>query len=666
MPKASFKLVSEFKPAGDQPDAVDVLAERAKKGVKEQVLLGVTGSGKTFTMANVIQKVGRPTLIMAHNKTLAAQLYGEFKELFPENAVEYFVSYYDYYQPEAYIPRTDTFIEKDASINERIDKMRNSATRSLLTRDDVIIVASVSCIYGLGSPDAYDEMAVPVERGQCLDRDGLLRDLTMIQYQRNNIELKRGSFRARGDVVEIFPAYEDNRLVRIEFFDDEVESIVEVASLTGEVLEEKDSATIFPGSHYITPAERLKRAVDLIRGELQDRLEFFKSKAKLLEGQRLEKRTLFDLETLEENGFCPGIENYSRHLDGRDEGEPPATLINYFPGDFLLFIDESHQSVPQIGAMYRGDRSRKKALVEHGFRLLSALDNRPLRFQEFEKLLHQVIYVSATPGPYEMDRCTGNVVEQIIRPTGLIDPAVEVRPAEGQVDDLMSEIRERAGKGERVLVTTLTKRMSEELTDYYLAAGMKVKYLHSDINTIKRTEIIRELRTGLYDTLIGINLLREGLDIPEVSLVAVLDADREGFLRSTTSLIQTFGRAARNVNGRVILYAAEVTGSMRAAMEETDRRRAIQAEYNERMGITPESVRKNIGEILDSVFEADYVTLPEAKEAIPEGADAAWIGKAIAKTRGEMLKAARDLEFEKAASLRDKMIELQELELRFL
>lgn len=665
MTRSPFKLVSDFKPAGDQPGAVDLLTDSVRKGVKEQVLVGVTGSGKTFTMANVIAKAARPTLIVAHNKTLAAQLYGEFRELFPENAVEYFVSYYDYYQPEAYIPRTDTFIEKDASINERIDKMRNSATRSLLTRDDVIIVASVSCIYGLGSPEAYDGMAVQVARGQELDRDGFLRDLTRIQYQRNNFELKRGVFRSRGDVVEIFPAYEEDRVVRVEFFDDEVETVVEVAPLTGEVLAEKESITIFPGSHYITPEERLQRALRLIREELEERIGFFQTKGKLLEAQRLEKRTLFDLETLEENGFCPGIENYSRHLDGRNEGEPPATLINYFPRDFLLFIDESHQSVPQIGAMYRGDRSRKTALVEHGFRLPSALDNRPLQFEEFEKLLHQAIFVSATPGPYELERCDGRVVEQIIRPTGLIDPAVEVRPAEGQVDDLMSEIGERAARDERVLVTTLTKRMAEELTDYYLAAGMKVKYLHSDINTIKRTEIIRELRKGLYDTLIGINLLREGLDLPEVTLVAVLDADKEGFLRSATSLIQTFGRAARNVNGRVILYAAQVTRSMRVAMEETDRRRMIQEEYNKRMGITPESIQKNIGEVLDSVFEADYVKLPEVKEAIPEGADVAWIGRAIAKVRGEMLEAAKNLEFEKAAALRDRMIELEELELRF-
>jgi len=665
MCESRFRLESDFKPAGDQPDAIGALTEGLNRGEREQTLLGVTGSGKTFTMAQVINNVGRPALIIAHNKTLAAQLYGEFRELFPHNAVEYFVSYYDYYQPEAYIPRTDVYIEKDASVNERIDKMRNSATRSLLTRNDVIIVASVSCIYGLGSPDAYDEMSVTIERAQTVDRDEILRSLTTIQYQRNNYDLKRGVFRVRGDVVEIFPAYEEERVVRVEFFDDEVESIVEIDPLRGEVLAEPGSVTIFPASHYITPEDRMQRAIGSIREELGVRLDELRSQAKLLEAQRLEQRTRYDLEVLEENGFCSGIENYSRHLDGRNEGEPPATLINYFPSDYLLFIDESHQTVPQVRAMYRGDRSRKRSLVEHGFRLPSALDNRPLRFEEFEKLVNQVIYVSATPGPYELERTKNRVVEQIIRPTGLIEPQVELRPAEGQVDDLMSEINERVGRGERILVTTLTKRMAEELTDYYASMGMKVKYLHSDIATIERTEIIRELRSGTYDTLIGINLLREGLDIPEVSLVAILDADREGFLRSTTSLVQTFGRAARNVRGKVILYAADSTRSIGEAMAETDRRRAIQEDYNSRMGITPESVRKGISVILDSVCEADYVTVPREKDGVAEGADMAHIRKAIDTVRDEMLAAARALEFEKAASLRDRMLELQELELRY-
>jgi len=665
MPQSPFQLVSDFKPAGDQPQAIESLTRGVCQGKKEQVLLGVTGSGKTFSMAHVIQNVGKPALIIAHNKTLAAQLYGEFHALFPHNAVEYFVSYYDYYQPEAYVPRTDTYIEKDASINEQIDKMRNSATRSLLSRSDVIIIASVSCIYGLGSPDAYDEMSVTVEQGQTIDRDEILLGLTEIQYQRNNFELRRGVFRVRGDVIEIFPAYEEDRIIRIELFDDEVEAIVEVDPLRGEVLEEKSAITIFPRSHYITPEARLARAIKSIDEELVERLVSLRSQAKLLEAQRLEQRARYDLEILEETGFCSGIENYSRHLDGRLEGEPPATLINYFPRDFLLFIDESHQTVPQIGAMYRGDRSRKKSLVEHGFRLPSALDNRPLRFEEFERLVHQVIYVSATPSSYELERVGKEVVEQIIRPTGLIDPEVEVRSATGQVDDLMSEINERARRGERVLVTTLTKRMAEELTDYYTSLAMKVKYLHSDIATLERTEIIRELRCGAYDALIGINLLREGLDIPEVSLVAILDADREGFLRSTTSLVQTFGRAARNVHGRVILYAAAKTRSITDAMSETDRRRRIQSDYNRKMGITPVSVTKDISRVLESVYESDYVTVSSQKDTISEGQDLKDIRKAVAKIREEMHAAARELAFEKAAELRDRMLELQKLELRY-
>ncbi len=661
-----FQLVSDFEPAGDQPGAIDILVRGFTGGKKEQVLLGVTGSGKTYTMAHVIQKLGKPALIIAHNKTLAAQLYSEFKSLFPRNAVEYFVSYYDYYQPEAYIPRTDTYIEKDASINERIDKMRNSATAGLLTRDDVIIVASVSCIYGLGSPEAYEEMSATVRVGGILERDDFLRDLTKIQYQRNNLDLVRGTFRARGDVVEIFPAYEEDRVIRIEFFDRTVESICVVDPLRGEILEELEETTVFPCSHYITPEDRLRKAVESIREELEERLVEFKSMGQLLEAQRLEQRTRYDLELLSEMGFCAGIENYSRHLDGRKEGQPPATLLNYFPEDFLLFIDESHQTVPQVGGMYRGDRSRKLSLVEHGFRLKSALANRPLRFEEFERLHNQVVYVSATPGPYELERTRGKVVQQVIRPTGLIDPVVEVRPVEGQVDDLMSEIQERAGRQERVLVTTLTKRMAEELSEYYLSMGMKVRYLHSDIDTLQRTAIIRELRVGTYDALIGINLLREGLDLPEVSLVAILDADREGFLRSATSLIQTFGRAARNVKGRVLLYAQKRTDSMETAISETDRRRKIQEEYNRRNGITPKTVKKNIAEALGAVCEADYATVSKVTDEVPEGADRRHIQKAIAKAKAEMLEAARQLEFERAAELRDKMLGLQALELKLL
>jgi len=665
MPEKPFELVSEYVPTGDQPEAIESLVRGVRDGLNHQVLLGVTGSGKTFTMANVIGTIGKPCLIVAHNKTLAAQLYSEFKTLFPGSAVEYFVSYYDYYQPEAYIPRTDTFIEKDASINERIDKLRNSATAALLSRNDVIIVASVSCIYGLGSPDFYDEMSVRIEAGARCDRDRLLRDLTMIQYQRNNIELVRGTFRAQGDVVEIFPAYEDDRVIRVELFDDEVESLCLLDPLKGDVLEELKETTVFPCSHYITPKERLEKAVSKIRDELDERVKEFKSRAKLLEAQRIEQRTRFDLELLSQTGFCSGIENYSRHLDGRKPGQPPATLMNYFPRDFLLFVDESHQTLPQVGGMYKGDRSRKQSLVEHGFRLKSALDNRPLRFEEFEALTNQVIYVSATPGAYELEKAGNRVVEQIIRPTGLVDPGVEVRPAEGQVDDLMSEINARAGRNERVLVTTLTKKMSEELSEYYLAAGMKVRYLHSDIKTLERTSIIRELRLGTYDALIGINLLREGLDIPEVSLVAVLDADREGFLRSATSLIQTFGRSARNVNGQVILYAANETVSMKTAIGETSRRRKIQEKYNSEQGITPRTIVKNISEAVGEICDSDYVTVSRAKSGLPDGADLAHIRASIAKARSEMLEAAKELAFERAAELRDRMHDLQELELRY-
>ncbi|MFH2000605.1 MAG: excinuclease ABC subunit UvrB [Planctomycetota bacterium] len=665
MPGESFKLVSDFEPTGDQPEAIRCLVEGIQEHKKHQVLLGVTGSGKTFTMANVIETVKKPTLIIAHNKTLAAQLYTEFKALFPESAVEYFVSYYDYYQPEAYIPRTDTYIEKDASINERIDKMRNSATASLLSREDVIIVASVSCIYGLGSPDAYGQMSISLERGEEYDRDTLLRNLTKIQYQRNNFDLVRGTFRARGDVVEIFPAYEDDRVIRIEFFDMEIESIAVVDPLKGEILEEKEKITLFPKSHYITPEQQLAKAIEAIGEELEGRIEELKSEGKLLEAQRIEQRTRYDLEMLSETGFCTGIENYSLHLDGRKTGQPPATLINYFPRDFLLIIDESHQTIPQVGAMYRGDRSRKSSLVDHGFRLRSALDNRPLQFKEFENLVSQVVYVSATPGPYELEKTGNCVTQQVIRPTGLVDPCIEVRPVEGQVDDLMSEIKDRTSRKERVLVTTLTKRMAEELTEYYQAAGLKVCYLHSDIKTLERTEIIRELRVGTYDTIVGINLLREGLDIPEVSLVAILDADREGFLRSETSLIQTFGRAARNLNGRVILYAAKLTDSMKAAMGETERRRKIQAEYNKKNGITPQSIQKKIADT-PGYGDLDYVTVSRVRETPEEGMDLNHIRRAITRIKEEMLAAARDLEFERAAELRDQMLKLQALELKYL
>ena len=576
-----FKLVSEFQPKGDQPQAIELLSEGVLEGAKHQVLLGVTGSGKTFTMANVIEKVQKPTLVISHNKTLAAQLYGEFKELFPENAVEYFVSYYDYYQPEAYIPSTDTYIEKDTQINEDIDKMRHSATRSLLERNDVIIVASVSCIYGLGSPEAYHGMLLYLEKGMTISREEILSKLVEIQYERNDIDFHRGTFRVRGDVIEVFPAHEGSRAIRIELFGDEVEDISEIDPLKGKVIEPLDKVPIYPGSHYVTPPDRLQKAIQNIREELRERVPWFKSQDQLLEAQRLEQRTKFDLEMLQELGYCQGIENYSRHLTGRRPGEPPPTLLDYYPKDCLLFIDESHVSIPQLIGMYRGDRSRKETLVEYGFRLPSALDNRPLMFEEFEKRVHQIIYVSATPSEYEMKKSHGKIVEQIIRPTGLSDPLLEVKPAKNQVDDLLGEIQKRVKRKERVLVTTLTKRMAEDLTEYYADLGIRVKYLHSDIDTLDRVEIIRDLRLGKFDVLIGINLLREGLDIPEVSLVAILDADKEGFLRSEKSLIQTFGRAARNVNGQVILYADKMTGSMDQAILETNRRRKIQEAYNQ-------------------------------------------------------------------------------------
>ena len=659
----TFKLVSTFQPRGDQPAAIAELSEGIRRGDRDQVLLGVTGSGKTFTMAHVVATVNRPTLIIAPNKTLAAQLYGEFKELFPENAVEYFVSYYDYYQPEAYLPTTDTFIEKDSSINDEIDKLRHSATRSLLTRRDVLIVASVSCIYGIGSPESYQAMHIFFHQGEDFGRDELLRKLVEIQYERNDLDFHRGSFRVRGDIVEIFPAHDDERALRIEFFGDTVDGISEIDPLRGQVLQRLSKCAIYPASHYVANRETLERAVEQIRLELEERIRWFREQNMLLEAQRIEQRTYFDIEMLEEMGFCQGIENYSRHFDNRAAGEPPYTLIDYFPKDFLLIIDESHITVSQIGGMYRGDRSRKETLVNYGFRLPSALDNRPLNFSEFTAKQNQTVYVSATPADYELRRAEGVVVEQVIRPTGLIDPAIQVRPASGQVDDLLHEIREAVARGERVLVTTLTKRMSEELTDYYRELGVKVKYLHSDIKTIERMQIIRDLRMGLFDVLVGINLLREGLDIPEVSLVAILDADKEGFLRSTRSLIQTCGRAARNVSGRVIMYADKVTGSMQSCIDETERRRAIQTEYNREHGITPQTVKKGLRSILESIEEHDYTTLPKVAEGVEEYVPLEKIPGMLKKLRKEMLAAAKELAFERAAELRDRIRKLQELEL---
>ena len=655
-----FQLVTNFKPQGDQPGAIEALADGVMQGLKHQVLLGVTGSGKTFTMANVIAKVQKPTLVIAPNKTLAAQLYGEFKRLFPHNAVAYFVSYYDYYQPEAYVPQTDTYIAKDASINEEIDKMRHSATRSLLERRDVIIVASVSCIYGLGSPEAYQGLLLHLDRGQQIERDRVLRKLVEIHYQRSDMDFHRGTFRVRGDVVEIFPAHEEARAVRIEFFGDEVERILEIDPLWGRAVEELSRLAVYPASHYVTTRPMLEQAIENIQVELQERLFEFKGQGKLLEAQRLEERCRFDLEMLRELGYCTGIENYSRHLTGRAPGEPPPCLLDYYPDDSLFFIDESHIAIPQLQGMYRGDRSRKLTLVEYGFRLSSALDNRPLSFEEFESVVPQVIYVSATPADYELRKAQGVVVEQIIRPTGLMDPEIRVRPAEHQVDDLISEIRRRAERNERILVTTLTKRMAEDLTEYLTDMGIKVRYLHSDINTIERVEIIRDLRLGRFDVLVGINLLREGLDIPEVSLVSILDADKEGFLRSERSLIQTCGRAARNVAGEVILYGSEVTPSMSRAVEETNRRRLIQAEYNREHGITPESIRKEIHNILDSVYECDYVTVSTVEEQTVNYKTVEELEGYIAELEKKMKQAAAKLEFEEAARLRDKIRDLKE------
>ena len=660
---AKFTLKSDYQPRGDQPQAISELTEGIRRGDGHQVLLGVTGSGKTFTMANVVSQVQRPTLVLAHNKTLAAQLYGEFKELFPNNAVEYFVSYYDYYQPEAYVPVTDTFIEKDSSINEEIDKLRHSATRSLLTRRDVLIVASVSCIYGLGSPEAYYGMLVGLEEGKELDRNQLLKSLVEIQYTRNDVDFHRGTFRVRGDTVEVFPSYEEDRALRIEFFGDEIEAISEIDPLRGKVIDRLPKTSIFPASHYVATRPTLERAIKEVQDELRERIQYFRGQNMLLEAQRIEQRTLFDIEMMEEMGYCQGIENYSRFLDGRKVGAPPATLFDYFPEDALLFIDESHVTVSQVGAMYRGDRSRKETLVNYGFRLPSALDNRPLTFEEFEAKGIQTVYVSATPADYELNKAQGVVVEQIIRPTGLVDPPIEVRPASSQVDDLIHEIRETVAQSHRVLVTTLTKRMAEDLTGYLDEVGIRVRYLHSDIDTVERMQIIRDLRKGEFDVLVGINLLREGLDIPEVALVTILDADKEGFLRSERSLIQTCGRAARNVAGRVIMYADRETRSMRACIDETERRRQAQLAFNAEHGITPESVKKSLRTILEDIAERDYADLALVAEEAEEYGSVAELKAEIARLKTEMLAAAAELEFEKAAELRDRMLQLEKQEL---
>ena len=654
----SFKMITEFEPRGDQPQAIERLVEGVQNGAGHQVLLGVTGSGKTFTIANVIQAVQRPALIIAHNKTLAAQLYGEFKTLFPENAVEYFVSYYDYYQPEAYIPSTDTYIEKDSAINEEIDKLRHSATHSLLERRDVIIVASVSCIYGLGSPEAYYGMLLLLEEGKEVPRDEMLRRLVEIQYERNDIDFHRGTFRVRGDIVEIFPPYEEEQAIRVEFFGDLIESITLVDPLRGKKLNSIRKIAVYPGSHYVTTQDNLKRAIVNIWEELGIRLDELRAQNKLLEAQRLEQRTKFDIEMMEEMGYCQGIENYSRHLTGRKPGEPPPTLMEYLPENALIIVDESHATIPQVIGMYRGDRSRKETLVNYGFRLLSALDNRPLMFEEYERFPQQRLYISATPAAYELNKAGKHVVEQIIRPTGLMDPEIIVKPVQGQVDDLLGEIRKRAEKGERVLVTTLTKRMAENLTTYYGGLGVRVRYLHSDIHTLDRVGIIRDLRLGEFDVLVGVNLLREGLDIPEVSLVAILDADKEGFLRSERSLIQTSGRAARHIAGQVIMYADKVTKAIQACLEVTKRRRKLQRTYNEENNITPESIRKTIHNILGSVYEADYATVPLVAEGkIPYDSEQE-IPAVLIRLKKEMKQAAAELEFEKAAEIRDQIKEL--------
>jgi excinuclease ABC subunit B len=658
-----FKLVSEYTLKGDQPQAVAELIAGLNSGVRDQVLLGATGTGKTFTMANVVAQLNRPALILAPNKTLAAQLYTEFKGLFPDNAVEYFVSYYDYYQPEAYMPHSDVYIEKDSSINDDIDKMRHSATHALLTRRDVLLVASVSCIYGLGSPDFYAKMVIPVEEGQTMAMDALLGRLVEIHYERNDYDFHRSSFRVRGDVVEIIPAYSREKALRIEFFGDEIDSITETDPLTGEVKDRLRKTVIYPGSHFVSDRDNVDRAINDIRDELQSRLAFLKRNNKLVEAQRLEQRTMYDLETIEELGYCNGIENYSRHLDGRFEGQPPSTLLDYFPDDFILFVDESHIALPQVGGMYRGDRSRKTTLVDFGFRLPSALDNRPLNYEEFQERIHQAVYVSATPGPLELDLAQGVVVEQIIRPTGLLDPEIEVRKTQGQIDDLLAECKKRQSRDERVLVTTLTKRMAEDLNDYLNQMGVQAKYLHSDIDTLERMAIIKALREGEFFVLVGINLLREGLDIPEVSLVAILDGDKEGFLRSTRSLIQTFGRAARNAGGRVILYADKVTDSMAEAMGETERRREKQQEYNREHGITPTTIRKKVDNLFGELAghgEKEATVALAAEDGVDYGADQKTLNRTVKRLEREMREAAKELEFERAAKLRDRIARIRE------
>ena len=652
-----FKLVSDYVPTGDQPEAIDRISQSIEEGNKYQTLVGVTGSGKTFAMANIIQRVKKPTLVLAHNKTLAAQLYSEFKEFFPENAVEYFVSYYDYYQPEAYVAHSDTYIEKDASINDEIDKLRHSATAAILERDDTIIISSVSCIYGLGDPKDYKELMLSLRPGMVRDRDDIIKRLVEIQYERNDVNFIRGTFRVRGDILEIFSASNDEKAIRIEFFGDEIDRITEIDYVTGKVVGQRNHVVIFPASHYVTTPERIERAIGTIEEELDQAIADFKSRDKLLEAQRIEQRTKYDIEMLREIGFCQGIENYSRHITGRSKGEKPYTLMDFFPDDYLIIVDESHVTIPQVRGMYAGDRSRKKSLIENGFRLESAYDNRPLNFEEFESNIHQVLFTTATPGPYEMEH-TEVFAEQIIRPTGLLDPTVSVRPVENQIDDLIVEINKNVEKGERVLITTLTKKMSEDLTKYLLESGIKVKYMHSDIVTLERTEIIRDLRLGKFDVLVGINLLREGLDIPEVSLVAILDADKEGFLRSETSMIQTIGRAARNSNGRVIMYADRVTDSMQRAISETERRRAIQMAYNEKYGIVPKTIQKGVRDSIEATRIAEEVESYDVND-IRALKDEAQISQAIIVMKSEMMAAAENLEFEKAAELRDKIMILE-------
>ncbi|HME42497.1 MAG TPA: excinuclease ABC subunit UvrB [Syntrophorhabdales bacterium] len=658
-----FKLVTEFKPAGDQPQAIEKLSEGVEKGLEHQVLLGVTGSGKTFTMANVVERVQRPTLVISHNKTLAAQLYTEFKTLFPENAIHFFVSYYDYYQPEAYVPPTDTYIEKDASINEEIDKLRLSATNALFEREDVLIVASVSCIYGLGSPEAYYGMLVYLEEGDEIDRRALFDKLIQCQYERNETDFYRGRFRVRGETVDVYPAYEEDKAYRIVLDRDRVAGLYVIDPLSGKPREKLNRITIYPATHYVTPKEKVETAIASIRTELAERLKELRGMNKLLEAQRLESRTKYDLEMLSEIGYCQGIENYSRHLTGRKPGEPPPTLLDYLPKNALVLIDESHVTIPQLMGMYKGDRSRKETLVEYGFRLPSAIDNRPLTFEEFKERVKQIVYISATPALYEIGKAAGHVVEQIVRPTGLIDPKIEVRPAKNQIDSLLEEIKIVVERGERVLVTTLTKRFAEDLTDFLLNAGVKTKYLHSEIDTLERVAIVRDLRLGNFDVLVGVNLLREGLDLPEVSLIAILDADKEGFLRSQTSLVQTCGRAARNLNGRVIMFADRITDSMRRTIEETERRRKVQTKYNRTHGITPEGIKKQIIDVLASIYEKDYYTIP-LDEFEEQGIQPKKLTKVMKKLKREIDDAAKKWDFERAAQLRDRLLKLEKMEVR--